>query len=316
MPRHLPSLSALRAFEAAGRHLSFSRAADELHVTQSAVSRHIRALEDALGLRLFRRTGRAVELTPEGGRYLAALRECFDNMDEATRRLRKARQDPILTVDILPTLATRWLIPRLPSFTDAHPRVEVRMITSIRPVDFAREDIDVAIRVGSPPDVSASPGAPRIDLVMTTDWAGLRAELLFHDVLVAVCSRRLLEPGPPLRRPDDLRHHVLLHTASRPHAWPDWLKATGHPAIKPRGEISYGHFFMTLQAASEGRGVAVIPEILIANDLATGNLVMPFPHRVPSAGAYYLLYRAEQADIPKIRLFKDWLLAAAERRHD
>ena len=312
MPRDLPSLSALRAFEAAGRHLSFSRAADELHVTQSAVSRHIRALEDVLGLRLFRRTGRAVALTPDGGRYLAALRECFDNMDEATRRLRKARQEPILTVDILPTLATRWLIPRLPSFTDLHPRVEVRMITSIRSVDFAREDIDVAIRVGSPPDTPASPGAPRIDLVMTTEWAGLRAELLFHDVLVAVCSRRLLEPGPRLSLPDDLRHHVLLHTASRPHAWPDWLKAVGHPSVKPRGEISYGHFFMTLQAASEGRGVAVIPEILLANDLATENLVMPFPHRVPSAGSYYVLYRADQADVPKIRLFRDWLLAAAE----
>jgi LysR family glycine cleavage system transcriptional activator len=302
----------LRAFEAAGRHLSFSRAADELHVTQSAVSRHVRALEDALGQRLFRRTGRAVALTPEGGRYFAALRDCFDHMDEATRGLRRARQEPILTVDILPTLATRWLIPRLPSFTDAHPRVEVRMITSIRPVDLAREDIDVAIRVGLPPDTPAPPDAPRIDLVMTTEWAGLRAARLFDDVLVAVCSRRLLEPGPPLRRPDDLRYHVLLHTASRPHAWPDWLRAVGHPGIKPRDEISYGHFFMTLQAASEGRGVAVIPEILLANDLATGNLVMPFPHRVASAGAYYLLYRAEQADVPKVRLFKEWILAAAE----
>lgn len=311
MSRRLPSLSALRAFEAAGRHGSFSRAAGELNVTQSAVSRHIRALEDDLGQPLFHRIGRAVALTPEGERYLAVMRESFDRMEQATQRLRGRHDAHVLTVDVLPTLATRWLIPRLPHFAEAHHAIEVRMITSIRPVDFAREDIDVAIRVGLPPDRHADPDAPRIDLVMTEGWHDLRADFLFRDILVPVCSRAIIERGPPLAHPADLAGHTLLHTATRRHAWPDWLRAAGCPDLTPRGEIAYGHFFMTLQAASEGRGIAIIPEILVAGDLAAGNLVMPLARRVESAGSYHLLYRTRQADLPKVQLFRNWLLAEA-----
>jgi LysR family glycine cleavage system transcriptional activator len=313
MSRRLPSLSALRAFEAAARHASFTRAAGELHVTQSAVSRHIRGLESELGVPLFLRIGRSVELTTDGERYFSALRDSFDRIAEATQRLRVGRESRVLTVDVLPTLASRWLIPRLALFSDAHHGIEVRMITSIRPVDFAREDIDLAIRVGVPPGQHSEVGAPRIDLVMAEDWDDLRADPLFPDVLVSVCNHRLLEREPPLRCPDDLRRHVLLHTASRRHAWPDWLCAVGCPDLRPRREISYGHFFMTMQAASEGRGVAIVPEILAANDLSTGNLVMPLPMRVPSAGSYYLLHRGQRARLEKVKVFRNWILDEASK---
>lgn len=311
MTRRLPPLTSMRAFEAAGRHLSFTRAADELNVTQGAVSRQIRALEDYLGVRLFRRVGRAVVLTTQGDDYLRAVREGLDGVERATLRLLGRPEAQVLTLNVLPTLASRWVIPRLLSFTEPNAPIEVRMITSIAPVDFGREDIDVAIRVGTPAGQHPEPGAARIALVMTEQWQGVRADFLFPDVLVPVGGRRLLAEGPPLRRPEDLASHVLLHTATRPHAWPDWLSAVGLSGLTPRGELSYGHFFMTLQAAAEGRGLAIVPTVLVAGDLTATNLVVPFDVPVRSEGGYYLLYREHHRDVPKVRLFRDWVLSQA-----
>ncbi len=311
MTRRLPPLSSVRAFEAAGRHLSFTRAAEELRVTQGAVSRQVRSLEDYLGVRLFRRVARAVVLTPDGEDYLRGVREAVDRVEQATLRILGRPEARVLTLNVLPTLASRWVIPRLLSFTEPNSPIEVRMITSIAPVDFTRDDIDVAIRVGSPDGEGALPGRARIDLVMTEGWRGVRTDFLFPDVLVPVASRALLASGPPLRAPEDLADHVLLHTATRPHAWPDWLAAVGFAGLRPRAELSYGHFFMTLQAAGEGRGVAIVPKVLVAGDLAAGNLVVPIDAPVRSAGGYHLLYREQHADVPKVRLFRDWVRAQA-----
>lgn len=309
MSRRLPSLNALRAFEAAARHLSFSRAAEELHVTQGAISRQIRALETYLGVPLFRRLTRALQLTEHGEQYLPAMRDAFDRMEQATLRIVSSREGGILTVSVLPTLAMRWLIPRLPRFTEAHPDIEVRMITSIRPVSFSREDVDLAIRVGLPADHPDRPAGPRIDLTMAEDWTGVRADWLMPDVLIPVCSPTLFERSPPLHRPEDLRSHTLLHTATRARAWPDWLSAVGVNGIDAEAGPAYGHFFMTLQAATEGRGVALVPKVLVLSDLAAGHLVAPFGAAVESAGSYYLLCRQHQWDLAKIRAFREWLSA-------
>lgn len=308
MSRRLPSLNALRAFEAAARHLSFSRAADELCVTQSAISRQIKALETYLGVPLFRRLTRVVELTDAGKEYLPITRDAFDRIEQATLRLMEYSHRDVLTISVLPTLAMRWLIPRLPHFTAAHPDIEVRMITSIQAVNFGREDIDFAIRVGRPPELTNLRNGPRIDLEMVEDWTNVRAEMFMPDVLVPVCSPKLLNGSNPLRGPQDLPKHTLLHNATRAHAWPDWGRAVGWYFEGMEKGPSFGHFFMCLQAAVEGRGVAIIPRTLFETDLAIGNLVVPFDLPSESSGAYYLLCRAYQWESDRIRRFREWLI--------
>lgn len=310
MARQLPSLIALRAFEAAARHLSFTAAAQELSVTQGAISRHIKSLETYLRVALFRRLPRSLELTPEGGLYYPALREALDTMERATRRLLNGNQDRVLTLSVLPTLAMNWIIPRLSEFNALHPSIEIHMVTSILPADFHTE-IDMAIRVGARHPERYRDARGRIDLIMTDDWTGIEAEHLMPDILMPVCSPTLIDGSPPLRELSDLRQHTLLHNATRPHAWADWLRAVGVSDMDVSAGASYGHFFMTLQAAAQGKGVACVPSVLVANDLATGRLVTPFDGRVESAGAYHLLYRKREADSRKIRVFREWLLAEA-----
>lgn len=310
MARQLPSLVALRAFEAAARHLSFTDAADELNVTQGAVSRHIKTLETHLGVTLFRRLPRSLELTAEGASYYPALREALDLMEHATRRVFSRKHDQVLTLSVLPTLAMSWIIPRLAAFNTLHPSIEIRMVTSILPADF-RTEIDLAIRVGTRQPQERGRNGARIELVMTDDWSGVEADYLMPDVIVPVCSPQVAGAQPPLRNPADVGRHTLLHTATRPHVWADWLEAVGVNAIDATAGPSYGHFFMTLQAAAQGKGLACVPSVLVANDVAAGRLVAPFPQRVESAGAYHVLYRQHEADSPKIRLFRDWLGAEA-----
>lgn len=309
MSRRLPSLNALRAFESAGRHLSFSRAADELFVTQGAISRQVKSLEDAVGVKLFRRLTRAIELTEQGREYLPIVSEAFDRLEQATIRLGNRQGHRILTVSVLPTFAMRWLIPRLPNFVARHPGIEVRMITSIRPVNFWRDDIDLAIRVGLPPDADAAGNAPRISLQMTEDWSSVRAWRLMPDVLVPVCSPALLARHRGVAAPADLQHLPLLHMASRAHAWPDWFRSAG-VAFRETGETaSYGHFFLVLEEALHGNGVALVPYPLAEADIAAGRLVVPVDYHIESAGAYHVLCRAHQADSPTIRAFREWLMS-------
>ena len=232
--RSLPNLNALRAFEAAARHLSFSLAARELLVTQSAISRQVKALETSLGVALFVRRGRAVELTPHGRDYLAVTHDAFELIEAASRRIADATRRTILTANVLPTFAMRWLIPRLSHFTEANPDIEVHMITSIAPVNFNRDDVDVAIRVGVPPATVAQHARARIDLKMVEDWKNVRADLLMPDVLVPVCSPRLLG-NRTIHSPGDLFALRLLHNATREHAWPDWFAAQNVPLYAGHG---------------------------------------------------------------------------------
>src|SRR6201996_7131031 len=211
MTMRLPSLNGLRAFEAAARHLSFTVAAAELNVTQTAISHQIRRLEEELGIRLFVRKNRALALTPEARDYLPGVRAAFNDLRLATDRLLRKDDGNVLTISTLASLAAKWLLPRLSAFQEAHPGIDVRITTSTSLVDFQRDKVDAAIRYGR------------------GHWPGLRAHWLTADELFPVCSPALLAGNRPLRMPDDLRDHVLLTTSTNGDDWRQWLTAAGLP---------------------------------------------------------------------------------------
>src|SRR6266403_1080676 len=213
MTARLPSLNGLRAFEAAARHLSFTQAASELNVTQTAISHQIKRLEEELGVSLFVRQNRALSLTPEAKEYLPGIRAAFNDLRLATDRLLRRDDDHVLTISTLASLAAKWLLPRLSAFQEAHPGIDVRITTSTGLVDFKNGDVDAAIRYGR------------------GHWPGLRADWLMADEMFPVCSPALLQAAKPLKCPEDLRDHVLLHTSTVYSAdWRLWLTVAGLPA--------------------------------------------------------------------------------------
>jgi LysR family transcriptional regulator, glycine cleavage system transcriptional activator len=298
MTERLPPLNALRTFEAAARHLSFTKAAAELFVTQAAVSHQIKALEDHLGLPLFRRLNRGLMLTDEGQALLPYVRDAFDQLAVGIRRLRQGQSSGVLTISVLPSLASTWLIPRLRDFQTRHPEIEVHMTATERLVDFGREPVDAAIRYG------------------LGHWPGLRVEPLLSAEMMPVCSPALLDGPHPLRTPDDLVHHQLLHVLNAPDDWRIWLTAAGVEGVDPDRGLKFDHTALAIQAALNGLGVAMGPGPLVDGDLAAGRLVEPFDFELPSNSAYYFVAPEATADQRKIRAFRDWLCAeaAAARR--
>jgi LysR family transcriptional regulator, glycine cleavage system transcriptional activator len=293
MSRRLPPLNALRAFEAAARHLSFTRAADELHVTQTAISHQIKALEERLGVRLFRRLPRGLLLTEEAQRYLPPIRDAFDQIAAATEQLGAGGSSGRLTVSVLPSFAAKWLVPRLGRFRATHPDLDLRISASSQLVDFARDDVDTAIRMGA------------------GRYPGLRVDRLFGERMVPVCAPKLLTGARPLRRPQDLREHVLLHDDDHT-GWQLWLELAEVEGVDPtRGPI-FTDSAMVVQAAAEGQGVAIARRVLAAGDLAAGRLVQPFEVSLPHDLAYYLVSPEATAEQPRIRAFRAWLLAEAQ----
>ncbi|GEP53695.1 transcriptional regulator GcvA [Reyranella soli] len=286
--RRLPPLKALPAFEEAARHLSFSAAARELNLTHGAISRQMKSLETHLGVRLFRRLNRRVELTDAGAAFLPATRTALDVVEASAARLSTATRQGPLVVSCLPTFMMRWLIPRLYDFNARHPAIDVRLSASSAPVDFAREGVDVAIRIGAGP------------------WPdGVEAHAFMNEEIGPVCSPALAERGK-LRRSADLGRHALLHTETRADAWADWLARVKTANIDaPKGQ-RFEHFYFLLEAAVAGLGVAVAPKPLVMEDLKLGRLVAPFGF-VKSGRQYCLLYPTELAAIPKIRIFRAWI---------
>jgi LysR family glycine cleavage system transcriptional activator len=297
MARRLPPLNAIRAFEAAARHLSFTKAAEELFVTQAAISHQIKALEAALGLQLFRRFNRRLMLTDAGQAYLPPLREALDGIAAATERLRAAEQTGSLKVSVLPSFAAKWLLPRLSRFRERHPEIDVLVSASNALVDFAREEADIAIRYGF------------------GRYPGLEVEFLMGDRIFPVCSPKLLETGPPLRGPADLRHHTLLHDADaladESESWRVWLEAAGVSGVDPSRGPGFSDSSMLLQAAVDGQGVALGRSALAALDLEAGRLVQPFGPSIPSNLSYFIVTQRGAGERPKVRLFHDWLLEEA-----
>jgi LysR family transcriptional regulator, glycine cleavage system transcriptional activator len=290
----LPSLNGLRAFEAAARHMSFTRAAAELNVTQTAISHQIRRLEEQLGRTLFIRRNRTLELTREALDYLPSIRSAFADLHRATARLRRNDHEGRLTVSTTASLATKWLVSRVAAFQDANPGVEVRISTSTHLVDFQREDVDIAVRYGH--------GV----------WPGLRADWLMAEHIFPVCSPNLLNDARPLRTPEDLAHHTLLHTTVSREDWQLWLTAAGLPAsIATRRGMTFDQGFMAIQAAVEGLGVALGRFHLVETDIAAGRLVAPFDTVLPQDAGYYVVAPEVTAETAKIVRFRDWLIASA-----
>ncbi len=311
MTRRFPGLGPLRTFEAAARHLSFTRAAEELGVTPGAVSVQVRAIEDALGARLFWRTSRTVRLTGAGETLLQAAREALDVVARAVEQVGPAGGRRVLTVSVGMSFAAKWLVPRLDRFRRLHPGVDVRLDVTERLADFAREEVDAAIRFGS--------GA----------YPGLRADRLFEEEEVfPVCSPRLLEGEHPLRHPADLRHHTLVHEDWRAEGdgwagWPDWamwLLAAGVEGADPARGVRFRETALVIQAAVEGQGVALGNTSLVGDDLVTGRLVRPFDLSLkgPARFAYHLVSPRAVADRPLTKAFREWVLlevAAANGEH-
>ncbi|MET0220881.1 MAG: transcriptional regulator GcvA [Tardiphaga sp.] len=295
MTGRLPSLNGLRAFEAAARHLSFTQAAVELNVTQTAISHQIRRLEDELGTRLFVRQNRALALTPQGRDYLPGIRAAFNDLRSATDRLKRKDDAHVLTISTLASLAAKWLLPRLSAFQQAHPDIDVRITTSTELVDFKRGDVDAAIRYGR------------------GRWPGLRADWLTADHLFPVCSPALLEGRRALHRPEDLAGHTLLHSTGYDDDWRLWLTAAGLPGdvLKQPG-LTFDLIFMTLQAAIDGLGVAIGRSTFVEGDLASGRLVTPFDIRLPADAGFYLVAPQASSDVRKLRVFRDWMLATIQ----
>lgn len=317
MRRALPSMIALSAFEAAGRLTSFSAAAAELHVTQGAISRQIRGLEEYLDTPLFVRLTRRVELTQAGRMYLREIQSALDHVERATVKFKTQQsQHSILTISVLPSIASFWLMPRLISFTQQYPHIETRVLTSIRAVDLHSNEADVAIRVGPFPGKNYEPSQPRIDLDMVKNWRGIHAERLFDDVLVPILSPKLVDPAHPLNTAQDLLHYPLIHTASRARAWEDWLGIYGLAEPSLNDKIEYGHFFMAIEAARKAQGVALVPSILLS-DFNPSELITPFHSNTPSAGAYYLLMLKDRARDAQCAAFCSWMQEqATEARID
>ena len=290
MKRWLPSLNGLRAFEAAARHQSFTRAAEELNVTQTAVSHQIRTLEERLGLKLFNRRGPALQLTEAARDYLPSVRSAFDELYDATERLTRRDGDATLTVSTLTSFAAKWLVPRLGGFQDLHPEISIRITTSTVSVDFDRDDVDVAIRYGR------------------GDWPGLRADRLIREDIFPVCSPKLLDGSHPLARPDDLVHHTLLHMVGFREDWQVWLTAAKVDDVDPSSGLRFDLMVNALQAAIDGLGVALGRTPLVERDLATGRLVAPFDISLPIESAYYVVAPEQTADRPKIEAFREWLI--------
>ena len=294
MARQLPPLNAIRAFEAAARHLSFSRAADELNVTHAAVSHQIKALEERLGVPLFRRLTRAVRLTDAGQALYPPMRDALDTMAGAVERLRADDAAGTLTVTTTPAFATRWLVPRMGRFYAAHPNIDLRLEPSMTLTDFARDDVDLAIRYGH------------------GDWPGVRSERLLSLDMFPVCSPALVEGTPPLREPYDLRNHTLFHDGLR-EDWPRWLVAAGVDGVDTSRGPAFSDSGLLIQAAITGLGVAMAQDAMVADDLAAGRLVKPFDLVVPVDAGYYVVCPEETATRPRIAAFRQWIMAEAAK---
>ncbi len=292
MPRRLPSLNALRAFEAVARQLSLTKAAHELHVTPGALSHQIKLLEDQLGAKLFRRSARGLQFTDLGRDYLPVVREAFDRLTAGTESLFSPGPSGTLTVSVSPNFAAKWLVPRLARFSATHPEIDLRIAATVEHVDFVASDVDLAVRHGN------------------GQWAGLSVAKLIAEKIIPVASPRLAQGQSALRRPADLRKLTLL-LAPGPVDWRSWLDMAKVRSVDVRRGTRFDAMSMAIDAAIDGLGVALARTALAAHDLVAGRLIQPFGPAIDAPFAYYVVCPIPHARRPKVRAFCDWLLAEA-----
>jgi len=296
--RRLPPLNAIRAFEAAARHLSFTRAADELNVTPAAISQQVRNLEEILGVPLFRRLTRALLLTEAGQAALPILGEGFDRLVEGIGRIKSYQEGGVLTVSAAPSFAAKWLVRRLPRFEARHPDIRIRLDPTLQVIDFERENVDIAIRFGE------------------GRYPGLRSDRLMTENISPVCSPRLMNSENPIREPADLANHVLLHmdwglTGPTQPDWAMWLKSAGADTVDPtRGPI-FTTEVLAVESALEGNGVALINRAIVIDDVAAGRLVWPFELTLETHFGFFIVCPEHTAKSTKNAAFRQWLLDEA-----
>jgi LysR family glycine cleavage system transcriptional activator len=291
MARKIPPLNPLRVFEAVARLGSFTKAADELYVSQSAVSRQVSILEEYLDVKLFTREQRGVSLTQLGYAYQQQVGPAFERISAATQELAISSRGGPIKVRAYTTFVAKWLMRRLPQFHASNPEIEVRLSTDVSPIDFAKEDVDLAIQFGD------------------GSWPGVRCERLFDDEVTPVCSPLLPTEKAPLKTPDDLIKHRLLHSQYRKIDWTDWLAAIGRAELaKHPDSMTFSSSILTYQAAINGLGVAIGQVPLLDQELRTGTLICPFDQVIRRPFAYYLLVPQRDSMPKKVSVFRDWLL--------
>ena len=292
MPRHLPPLNALKAFEAAARSESFTRAAEELCVTQGAVSHQVKLLEATLGIKLFSRDRQQLAITDAGREYLNVVRDALDRIAAGTDRLVQRQNAGVLTVSTSPDFAAKWLVYRLGRFAEAHSGIDLRISATMHHIDFAREDVDVAVRHGD------------------GNWGGLDAVRLSTEQLFPVCSPKLMSGRNRIAKPSDLLKFPLLHLDDW-NAWSKWFDAAGVVDADIRHGTALNRASMLIEAAIDGQGVALARTTLAAWDLINGRLVKPFNLSLKLSRTYWVVCPKATSMKPKIKTFRDWLLAEA-----
>lgn len=292
MSRRLPPLNSLKVFEAAARHLSFTRAAEELFVTQAAVSHQIKAIEEFLGLKLFRRRNRSLLLTEEGQSYFLDIKDIFSSIAEATDKVLERSEKGALTISLPPSFAIQWLVPRLADFNQQEPDIDVRIKAVDSDDNFLTDDVDVAIYYGR------------------GSWPGLRIDKLYQEYLIPLCSPGLLMSNKSLTCLADLKHHTLLHDTSRKE-WKQFVKKNDIEGVNVNHGPIFSHTTMVLQAAVHGQGVALGNNVLAQPELDAGRLVSPFDEVLLSKNAFYVVCHESQADTGRIATFRDWMIAKA-----
>jgi LysR family glycine cleavage system transcriptional activator len=297
MFRRLPPLNALRAFESAARHLSFTRAADELFVTQAAVSHQIKSLEDFLSMKLFLRKNRSLLLTEEGQSYYLELKDIFQSIHDATERLLASGAKGAITVAMPPSFAIQWLVPRINQFSQVCPEIDVRIKAVDFDEGFLADDVDVAIYYGR------------------GRWSGLQADKLHTEYLTPVCSPMLFDSDKPLDKLDDLRYHRLLHDSSR-DLWKGWIRHFNVLGVNVEQGPIFSHTMMVLQAAALGQGIALANSVLAGPEIASGRLVCPFEEKLVSKNSFYLVCHESQAELGKIAAFRKWILTQVKEEQD
>lgn len=295
MSLRIPPLNPLRTFEVAARHLSFSRAADELFVTSAAVSHQIKVLESNLGVKLFTRVGGALVLTDVGEAYLPAIQQAFRQVLDATQLLHRQKDISILKINASPTFSVKWLVPRLEAFFKKYPDIDLKLSTSNHLIDFSREDLDLVIRYGR------------------GNYPGMRSERCFSVEVIPVCSPKLLEGRPAVRQPSDLRHYPLLHDGSdSTHPdWRRWFENVDCREVDTSRGPTFWPSHLVIDAAIDGLGVALVKRAWIEQDLAAGRLMQLLDVSMPVNYAYYISYPEARSDVPAIRNFVDWIQAEA-----
>lgn len=295
MNARLPPLNPLHVFVCAAQHCSFTRAAEELRVSQSAVSRQVAVLEHFLGLRLFMRERPGLRLTPDGAHYYAEIAPAFQSILDATDRLTETSEREPLRLQVYQTFMAKWLMRRLPQFQTLNPELQISVTSSVVPVDFSRHRVDAAIQLGS----GAAPGT--------------EVTLLFGDSFEPVMSPKLLEKGPPIEGPLDLLRYPVLHSHYRRRDWDDWFASLGLTMPKEERPTIFPSSLLTYQAAVDGLGIAMGQPTMLRTELENGTLVCPYPHEVKRDLGYYFVIPEAMGNRRRLRTFRNWLVSEARK---